>query len=113
MSIRIVKSLRSGVVLVLMLIAGSAILTGQARTRSSRQAVISVTGMSCETMCAPALQKRLAKLPDVKDVAVSAKDGRAVVNFTSTPKLTDKEIEQAVADAGFTATKIEWRRGRR
>ncbi len=84
-------------------------LAAQSKTPATRDALVTVSGMACETMCAPTLQKRLAKLPDVKAVTVSAEKGTAVITFAFPTKVQDKEIEQAVADAGFKATKIEWR----
>lgn len=85
-------------------------LAAQSKAPATRDALVSVSGMSCEAMCAPTLQKRLAKLPDVKAVVVSAEKGTAVITFALPTKVQDKEIEQAVADAGFKATKIEWQR---
>ena len=65
--------------------------------------------MVCEEMCAPTLQKRLAKLTDVKNREDREK-GRAVITFAMPTKVTGRVIEQAVADAGFTATKIAWQK---
>lgn len=91
-------------------VAGFATATAQSKASATRDAVVSVSGMKCEEMCAPNLQKRLAKLPDVKAVTVSAEKGRAVITFALPTEVTDKMIEQAVADAGFTATKIDWQK---
>ncbi len=96
--------------LLVVIVANFGLLAAQPKAPVTRDAVVSVSGMVCEEMCAPTLQKRLAKLPDVKTVAVSAEKGRAVITFTLPTKVTDRVIEQAVTDAGFTATKIAWQK---
>lgn len=96
--------------LLVVIVANFGLLAAQSKAPATRDAVVSVSGMVCQEMCAPTLQKRLAKLPDVKTVAVSAAKGRAVITFMLPTKVTDRLIEQAVTDAGFTATKIAWQK---
>lgn len=108
-----VGSLRMCTATVLVVIVASVgIVAAQSKAPATRDAVVSVSGMVCEEMCAPTLQKRLAKLPDVKTVTVSAEQGRAVITFALPTEVTDRVIEQAVTDAGFTATKIAWQKPR-
>ena len=97
---------------VLVVIVASVGIVAQSKAQATRDAVVSVSGMVCEEMCAPTLQKRLAKLPDVKTVTVSAEKGRAVITFALPTEVTDRVIEQAVTEAGFTATKIAWQKPR-
>lgn len=85
-------------------------VAAQSKAGATRDAVVSVSGMKCEEMCAPSLQKRLGKLPDVKAVTVSAEHGRAVITFALPTQVTNKMIKKAVSDAGFTATKIDWQK---
>lgn len=88
-------------------VLGSAVdASAQSKTPATKQMVVAVKGMTCEEMCAPSLHKQLAKLPGVKDVNVSAKKGSAIITFEQPTTMTDKVIEDAVAAAGFTATKI-------
>ena len=80
--------------------------SAQSTARATKEVVVAVKGMTCEEMCAPSLHKQLVKLPGVKDVDVSAKKGSAVITFNQPTTIADKVIEDAVAAAGFTATKI-------
>ena len=96
--------------LLVVIVANVGIVAAQSKAPATRDAVVSVSGMVCEEMCAPTLQKRLAKLPNVTTVAVSAEKGRAVITFALPTEVTDRVIEQAVAAAGFTATKIDWQK---
>lgn len=75
---------------------------------AAREAVVSVKGMVCSA-CAASLEKRLSGLADVKKVVVTLEKEQAVVTFAPETKVTDKDIQKAVTDAGFNVTKIEWR----
>lgn len=99
--------------LLAVIVAHMGAVAAQSKVPATRDAVVSVSGMVCEDMCAPTLQTRLAKLPNVKSVTVSAEKGRAVITFSVPTEVTNQVIERAVADAGFTATKIAWQKPRR
>ncbi len=99
--------------LLVLFVATAELAPAQSKAGTTMNAVVSVSGMACQDMCAPTLQRRLAKLPDVKAVTVSAEQGQAVVTFALPTKVTDKAIEQAVTEAGFTATKIVWKESSR
>ncbi len=79
-----------------------------AESADTREAVVSVKGMMC-SMCARGLETRLSKLGDAKAAKVNLDKEQAIVTFPANTKVTDKEIEKTVADAGFNAVKIEWR----
>ena len=96
--------------ILVVIVATVGIVAAQSEAPATRDAVVSVSGMVCEEMCAPTLQKRLAKLPNVKTVTVSAEKGRAVITVALPTKVTNRVIERAVAAAGFTATKIAWQK---
>lgn len=51
--------------LLVVIVANAGIVTAQSKAPATRDAVVSVSGMACQDMCAPTLHKRLAKLPDV------------------------------------------------
>lgn len=80
----------------------------QASSEVSRQAVITVEGMQCP-FCAYGIRKHLAKLPGARKVEVELAKNQAIVTFAPDAKVGDKEIQQAIRKAGFTAGTIEWR----
>lgn len=80
----------------------------QAPEGASKQAVVTVQGMQCP-FCAYGIRKHLAKLPGARKVEVELAKNQAIVTFAPDAKVGDKEIQQAVRNAGFTAGKIEWR----
>lgn len=75
---------------------------------ASRQAVVTVNGMSCP-FCAYGVKKHLSVLPGVKNVQVELAKGEAIVNFASETEVSEEQIQKAVREAGFTPGKIEWR----
>lgn len=79
-----------------------------AESAETREAVVSVKGMSC-SMCARGLEKRLSTLGDATGATVHLEKEQAIVSFPAETKVTDKDIAKAVTDAGFNAVKIEWR----
>ncbi|MBA3640537.1 MAG: heavy-metal-associated domain-containing protein [Acidobacteria bacterium] len=60
-------------------------------------------------MCARGLETRLSKLGDAKAAKVDLDKEQAIVTFPPDTKVTDKDIEKTVTDAGFNVVKIEWR----
>lgn len=80
----------------------------QADSGESKQAVISVQGMQCP-FCAYGIRKHLTKLPGARKVEVELAKNEAIVTFAPNATTGDKEIQQAIRKAGFTAGKIEWR----
>lgn len=79
-----------------------------AQAHANREAVITVKGLSC-SMCARALEKRLATLADARKATVNLDEQQAVVTFPPDTQVTDTEIQTAVKDAGFNVTSIAWR----
>lgn len=79
-----------------------------AESAETREAVVSVKGMMC-SMCARGLETRLSKLGDAKAAKVNLDKEQAIVSFPAETKVTDKDIEKTVTDAGFNVVKIEWR----
>ena len=79
-----------------------------AESGETREAVVSVKGMMC-SMCARGLETRLSKLGDAKTAKVNLDKEQAIVSFPAETKVTDKDIEKTVTDAGFNVVKIEWR----
>lgn len=99
------------VAVVVLLVATIGVAANQTKGATTKKATVSVSGMACQEMCAPTLNRRLKQLPDVKAVTVSAEKANAVITFAGPSKVTDKVIQEAVARAGFTATKIAWQEG--
>jgi len=62
--------------LLVLFVATAELAPAQSKAGTTMNAVVSVSGMACQDMCAPALQRGLAKLPDVKAVTVSAEQGQ-------------------------------------
>ena len=79
-----------------------------AESAETREAIVSVKGMTC-SMCARGLEARLSKLGDAKTAKVNLDKEQAIVSFPAETKVTDKDIEKTVTDAGFNVVKIEWR----
>jgi len=73
-----------------------------------KQAVVTVKGMSCP-FCAYGIKKQLAKLSGVEKVDLDLAKSQATVDLAPGATVSDKQIQQAVRDAGFTPGKIEWR----
>lgn len=98
------------VALTLVLIAGAPtpVWAAQASPAVAKQAVVSVQGMQCP-FCAYGIRKHLAKLPGARKVEVELAKNEAIVTFAADAKVGDKDIQQAIRNAGFTAGKIEWR----
>ena len=79
-----------------------------AESAETREAVVSVKGMMCST-CARGLETRLSKLGDATAAKVNLDKEQAIVSFPAETKVTDKDIEKTVKDAGFNVVNIEWR----
>jgi mercuric ion binding protein len=101
-------ALVSALALTLMILLPVPAWAAQAPERGSKQAVVTVQGMQCP-FCAYGIRKHLAKLPGARKVEVELAKNQAIVTFAPDAKVGDKEIQQAVRNAGFTAGKIEWR----
>lgn len=70
-------------------------------------AEVYVDGLACP-FCAYGLEKKLKKLDAVQKMEVQLEKGRVLLVFKEDQTLTEKEIQQAVKKAGFTARKIEF-----
>ena len=76
--------------------------------QGDRQVMVAIRGLSCP-VCAHRLEKALTKLPGAKKAQVDLQKSQAVVDFGADAKVTDKEINQRIRDAGFVPGKVEWR----
>lgn len=74
----------------------------------AREAVVSVNGMVC-SICARHLESRLRKISAVNDVTVNLEKQTAALRLKPDAELTEDQISDAVRDAGFNVTAIEWR----
>lgn len=74
---------------------------------ASKQAVVAVKGMACSA-CAHRLQKVLSKIGGVEKAEVRFEKEQALLVFAPDAKVTDKQIEETVRNAGFVPGKIEW-----
>jgi copper chaperone len=63
---------------------------------------LKVEGMSCEH-CVKAVTKAAGELPGVKDLKIDLKGGTVSFNYDPA-KITLKEIEAAIVDAGYDVT---------
>lgn len=73
-----------------------------------RQAVVAVKGMACSA-CAHRLQKVLSKMPGVEKAEVRLEKEQAILLLAAEAKISDKQIEETVRNAGFVPGAIEWR----
>ena len=76
--------------------------TGHAEQKD--QVIVYVKGMTCP-FCAHGVEKQLKKHSQVKSVDVSIKTGKTVINLKEGSQLSNKEIEKAVKNAGFSIKK--------
>lgn len=63
-----------------------------------------VGGMMCDN-CAKNVRNSIMQVPGVSDAAVSLKDKEAVVTYDG--KASDKQIEDAIEDAGYDALGVK------
>lgn len=68
--------------------------------------VIGVEGLSCP-FCAYGLQKKLKAVDGVQSVSIDMNKGLAVISAGQ--EIAEKEIRQAVKEAGFTMSSLEKR----
>lgn len=67
--------------------------------------VATVNGLSCP-FCAYGLEKKLKNLDGVTDVAVLLEEGKVQLKVAEGTQLSEKQIQKATKNAGFTAKKI-------
>lgn len=70
---------------------------------------IEVKGLACP-FCVQGLEKHLKKLKAVEGATTDLKKGEAVVHLKAGQTVTEKELQQAVKKAGFTAGKIRFQK---
>lgn len=68
---------------------------------------IQVKGLACP-FCVQGLEKHLKKLDAVEEVSTSLKKGEVTLHLKTGKTVTEKELQQAVKKAGFTAGKIRF-----
>lgn len=73
----------------------------------AQKVVVEVPGMVCQ-MCVQGMQKNFKSVvvDPQKDVIVDLEKKTVTLNLKS--KISDKEIQDKVADAGYNAKKITW-----
>ena len=81
----------------------TATLVACADAEHEEEVVLNVEGMTCGA-CEDVVKSALLKCDGVKDVEVSHKEGKAVVQKEGSEAKTD-ELIKAVEKAGFTASK--------
>jgi copper chaperone CopZ len=69
-------------------------------------ATLYVNGLGCP-LCASNIDKQLVRVRGVKKVTVDLSIGKVTVEFKDSPRPSPYQLENAVADAGFTLVKIE------
>lgn len=74
------------------------------------QVVVTVDGLACP-FCVDGLEKHLRKLPGVTKVETDLREGQTTLDLAADADVTEENIRKAVRDAGFTASKIEWKAG--
>lgn len=72
----------------------------------SREAVLTVFGMSCP-LCANNVDQTLLEIPGVESVAVDMSTGRAVVKLDGKTPVTRRQLANAVDRSGFTLQSVE------
>ncbi len=73
----------------------------------STHVYIQVKGLACP-FCVQGLEKHLKKLDAVEGVSTSLKKGEVVLHLKPGQTVDEKELQQAVKKAGFTAGKIRF-----
>lgn len=73
----------------------------------SAHVYIQVKGLACP-FCIQGLEKHLKKLDPVEGVSTSLKKGEVVLHLKPGQTVNEKELQQAVKKAGFTAGKIRF-----
>jgi len=69
------------------------------------QVVVMVQDLNCP-LCATGIAGQLSMLKGVKNTATDLKTGAVTVTFAKPHKLTQQDLNQAVANAGFTIKEI-------
>lgn len=106
------KTLVSSLVLTTMFIVGGRpmALAGPAANAANnrgREAVVSVTGLSCP-LCARRLQKVLSALPGATEAKIELAKGWATIDFAPHSKTSNEQIANTIRDAGFVPGAIVW-----
>jgi copper chaperone CopZ len=68
---------------------------------------IAVDGLACP-FCAYGLEKKLKKVDGIEDLAVQMDEGQVQIKVREGADVTEKQIRDAVVDAGFTVTQIRF-----
>ncbi len=68
---------------------------------------VEVKGLACP-FCAYGLEQKLKKLDGVEALKVHLDDGLVVIKLEKGAELDEKQIRDAVLDAGFTVTEIRY-----
>lgn len=79
------------------------------RTRHPSTAVVTVEGLTCE-VCVRRLEERISKVPGVKAATADLARQAAALTFEEGAAVSRDDITDAVQDAGFRATGVEWRK---
>lgn len=87
----------------LVLTFASALWVGSALAASTQQVL--VEGMTCSG-CANSIKAAFKKLAEVKSVQVDVEKGTVLLEFQPEKTLSEKQIRDAVKQAGYQVTKV-------
>jgi mercuric ion binding protein len=68
---------------------------------------VEVDGLACP-FCAYGLEKKLKKIDGVEALEVQIDDGQVKIKLKENAQVSEEDIREAVADAGFTVRAITW-----
>lgn len=96
------------VLLVALLVATGLAPGAQAQdTVEMPDVTVEVDGLACP-FCAYGIEKKLLKIDGVAALEVQIDDGQIQMKLDEDAEVTEEQIREAVAEAGFTVRKITW-----
>ncbi len=99
---------RSRVLFVMMLMLIAPLLSQSAKAEDmSAEISIRVDGLTCP-FCAYGLEKKLKRLDGAEKIHIDIEKGIAHIQLVEGKKMEEKDLKQAVEDAGFTAKEITY-----
>ncbi|VAX33656.1 hypothetical protein MNBD_NITROSPIRAE01-2198 [hydrothermal vent metagenome] len=97
---------RNRLLLVMMLMLIAPLLTQSAKAEEmSAEISIRVDGLTCP-FCAYGLEKKLKRLDGAEKIHIDIEKGIVLIQVVEGEKVKEKDLKQAVEDAGFTAKDI-------
>ncbi len=96
-----------------LLLGMAAVPQAQAQNKIENPDVtIAVDGLACP-FCAYGLEKKLKKLDGVQALNVQMEEGQVQMKLKEGATVTEEQISEAVADAGFTVREITFAEARK